>query len=99
MDTRVLILIIVAVAALIIVAAILIARSRKSKHLKRQIGPEYDRAVVQHGDARHAEAVLIDREKRVEKFSLRPRCRPAVPRRRAEQLPRTLEGSPDVVRR
>src|ERR1019366_5626400 len=72
MDTRILIAIIVAAFALFIVAAIIITRQRKRKHLKQQFGPEYDRAVEQHGDAHHAEAVLIDREKRVEKFSLRP---------------------------
>jgi len=72
MDSRILIPVIIVVAALIVIAAVLIIRQRKSKHLKQQFGPEYERAVVQHGDARHAEAVLIDREKRVEKFSLRP---------------------------
>jgi hypothetical protein len=72
MDPKILIPVIIVVAALIVVIAVLITRQRKSKHLKQQFGPEYDRAVVQHGDAHHAEAVLIDREKRVEKFSLRP---------------------------
>src|ERR1019366_8501686 len=72
MDNTVLILIIVAVVAVIVVAALLFTRKRRSEHLKHQFGPEYDRTVQQHGDARHAEAVLIDREKRVEKFSLRP---------------------------
>jgi hypothetical protein len=72
MDTRTLILILVAVVAVIIVIALMITRKRKSEHLKHQFGPEYDRAVQQHGDPRHAEAVLVGREKRVEKFSLRP---------------------------
>src|ERR1017187_2750086 len=72
MDTRVLIFIIVAAVALVIVAVILFTRERQHKHLKQKFGPEYGHAVVQHGDARHAEAVLIDREKRGEKFSLRP---------------------------
>ena len=72
MDTKTLIIIIAAVVAIIVVAAVIITRQRKSQHLKQQFGPEYDRAVKQHGDARRAEAVLIDREKRVEKFTLRP---------------------------
>jgi hypothetical protein len=72
MDTRTLIILIVAVVAIVIVAAVIITRQRKSQHLKQQFGPEYDRAVQQHGDARHAEAVLIGREKRVEKFALKP---------------------------
>lgn len=72
MDSRILIPVIIVVAAFIVIAIVLIMRRRKSEHLKRQFGPEYDRAVMQHGDAGHAEAVLLDREKRVEKFSLRP---------------------------
>ena len=72
MDNTTLIIIVAVVAALFIVAAIVITRRRRSEHLKQHFGPEYDRTVQQHGDARHAEAVLIDREKRVEKFSLRP---------------------------
>ncbi|HEY4382013.1 MAG TPA: hypothetical protein VGN01_16820 [Acidobacteriaceae bacterium] len=72
MDTRTLIIIVAVVAVAIVVAAVIIARQRKSQHLKQQFGPEYDRAVQQHGDARRAEAVLISREKRVEMFALRP---------------------------
>ena len=72
MDPKILIPVIVVVAALIVIAAVLITRQRKSKHLKQQFGPEYDRAVDQQGNARHAEVILLEREKRVEKFSLRP---------------------------
>src|SRR5665213_277226 len=72
MDNRTLIIIIVVVAALVVVAGIVIARGRKSKHLKEHFGPEYERAVKTHGDPGHAEAELLEREKRVEKFSLRP---------------------------
>jgi hypothetical protein len=72
MDNRTLIAIIVVIAAAIIVAAVIISRRRKSEHLKQQFGPEYDRTLKQHGDSRHAEAVLLEREKRVNKFSLRP---------------------------
>jgi hypothetical protein len=66
------IFVIVAIAIVIVIAALLIARKRRSDHLKQQFGPEYDRAIKQHGDARHAEPVLLEREKRVEKFSLHP---------------------------
>lgn len=72
MDNRLLILIIVAAVALVVAAVVLVSRERKSKQLKQHFGPEYDRTVEQHGSARRAEAVLIDREKRVEKFTLRP---------------------------
>jgi hypothetical protein len=72
MDNRILIAIIAVVVLLVIVAAIFIIRQRRSTHLKQQFGPEYDRTVEQHGNAHRAEAVLIDREKRVEKFTLKP---------------------------
>ena len=73
MDQRTtIIIVIVAVAIVVVIAALLIARRRRSDHLKQQFGPEYDRAIKQHGDARHAEPVLLEREKRVEKFSLHP---------------------------
>lgn len=72
MDTRILIPLIVVVVAAIIVAAIVITQRRRRAHLKEQFGPEYERTVKMHGDARHAEAVLLEREKRVEKFSIRP---------------------------
>jgi hypothetical protein len=64
--------VIVVIAVIVIIAALLIGRRRSSTHLKEKFGPEYDRAVQQHGDPRHAEAALLEREKRVEKFSLRP---------------------------
>jgi FtsZ-interacting cell division protein ZipA len=71
MDIRVLIAIIIVVVAAIVVAAVIINRRRRSEHLKERFGPEYDRTLKQHGDSTRAEAVLIDREKRVEKFTLR----------------------------
>jgi len=73
MDQRTMIIIgIVAIAIVVVTAALFYERKRKSERLRQQFGPEYDRAVRQHGDARHAEAVLLEREKRVEKFSIRP---------------------------
>jgi hypothetical protein len=72
MDPKILIPVIVVVTALLVIAAVLITRQRKSMHLKQQFGPEYDRAVEQHGNARQAEVILLEREKRVGKFSLRP---------------------------
>ncbi len=73
MDTRFLIPIIAAVVVLLIIAVVIvISRRRRSIHLKEKFGPEYDRAIEEHGDASHAEAILFEREKRVEKFALRP---------------------------
>lgn len=72
MDTRVLVAIIVVVAAVLIAAAVIISRRKRSEHLRQHFGPEYERTVKMHGDARKAETVLLDREKRVEKFTIRP---------------------------
>jgi hypothetical protein len=71
MDPKVLVAIIV-VLAIIVIAAIVIARRRqKSTHLKQQFGPEYERALQQHGNAAKAEAALADRETRVHKLTIR----------------------------
>src|SRR5580693_5966029 len=39
--------------------------------LRQRFGPEYERAVREHGSERKAEAKLVDRGKRVEKLNLR----------------------------
>jgi hypothetical protein len=72
MDTRILAAILIAVVVLVVVAVLLTMRKRKSEQLRSHYGPEYERALQQHGDARRAEAALLQREKRVEKFSIRP---------------------------
>jgi hypothetical protein len=72
MDTRMLYPILFAVLVLFSVAALLILRKRKSDQLKQRFGPEYDRVVQQHGNTSKAEAVLSEREKRVEKFAIHP---------------------------
>src|SRR5438270_4019688 len=61
-------------AAIIVVIAIgaFIALRRKkarSESLRRQFGPEYDRALKKHGA--RGEAVLLERQKRAEKITLR----------------------------
>jgi hypothetical protein len=72
MDSRIVIPGLVIVAVLIIVAVAFVMRRRRSDQLKRRFGPEYEQAVLQqHGDARRAEATLVDREKRVEAFAIR----------------------------
>jgi Tfp pilus assembly protein PilX len=71
MDPKVLIAIVV-VLAIIVIAAVMIARRRqRSTHLKNQFGPEYERALQQHGDAAKAEAALAEREARVQKLTIR----------------------------
>lgn len=71
MDTRVLIALVIVIAVVLIAAAYFVMRRRNSQHLKQKFGPEYDRTVQMQGDPRRAESVLLEREKRVGKFSLR----------------------------
>jgi hypothetical protein len=57
----------------IIVAVALYMRKRRNTTagLKNRFGPEYDRAVKQHGSERKAEAKLADREARVNMLRIR----------------------------
>jgi hypothetical protein len=68
------VLILIVVVGVIIVAAIVLldVRKRRSAKLRERFGPEYDRVLQQAGDARKAEGVLEFREKRREKFKIRP---------------------------
>jgi hypothetical protein len=68
------ILILVVVVAVIGIAgvAFVLLRKRRSENLRKRFGPEYDRVLKQEGDPRKAEGVLEFREKRREKFKIRP---------------------------
>jgi hypothetical protein len=72
MDPK-LIAVAVAVVLLIVIGVALYMRKRKNTTagLRDRFGPEYDRAVKQHGSERKAEAKLTDRETRVEMLKLR----------------------------
>lgn len=71
MSSTAVVLIIVVVLAIAAVA-ILAMQRRRSQHLKSKFGPEYDRELKESGSARRAEQRLESREKRVEKFHIRP---------------------------
>jgi hypothetical protein len=64
-----------AVAVMLVVAVLawLYVRRRRTTtaELRQRFGPEYERAVREHGSDRRAEAQLADREKRVEKLTIR----------------------------
>jgi len=60
------------VVVLLVVIGLLLARQQRSRQLKQDFGPEYQRAVAQHGDQRSAEKELTDRRRRVQKFEIRP---------------------------
>jgi hypothetical protein len=47
-------------------------RSRRTKELKSRFGPEYRRVARAEGDATHAEQILLEREKRVQKLEIKP---------------------------
>src|SRR5512140_2639930 len=68
-------LIVLAAAVILIIAVLawLYMRKRRSTtaDLRQKFGPEYERAVKEHGSERKAEAKLADREKRVEKLTIR----------------------------
>ena len=66
--------IVILIIAVIVVAAVVgygLQRSR-SKRLRSRFGPEYDRAVREHGSPAKAERALAAREKRMEKAHIRP---------------------------
>jgi hypothetical protein len=63
-------------AAVVLIIAILVwlyvqKRRHATAGLREKFGSEYDRAVREHGSERKAQAKLEDREKRVEKLSIR----------------------------
>jgi uncharacterized membrane protein len=72
MDTKTIVAIVIAVVVVLIAVFVFaLERKRRSQRLKEHFGPEYDQLVKEQGDPRRAEAVLADREKRVEKLSIR----------------------------
>jgi hypothetical protein len=73
MDHNLMLIIVTAVAVVAAMAiAFAIVRKRQSQRLRERFGPEYDRVVRDEGNARKAEGVLEFREKRREKFNIRP---------------------------
>lgn len=71
MDQTAIIIIAVVIIVLCIVGFLLMQR-RRTANLQSSFGPEYDRALRETGDKRKAEAELQERQKRVEKLSIRP---------------------------
>ncbi len=68
-DPKVLTIVIVAIVAVLAIVWAVV-RKRRTEELRQRFGPEYVRTVREHGTGR-AETVLTQREKRVEKFSIR----------------------------
>jgi type II secretory pathway pseudopilin PulG len=75
MDTGIVIAIIVAVIGVLIIAAIgmwMYSQRKRSEELQSHFGPEYDRAIEEHGDQKRAESELAARRQHVEKLYIRP---------------------------
>ena len=72
MDPKLIVLAAAVVLVVVIAVALYIRRRRNTTaELRDRFGPEYDRAVKQHGSERKAEAKLADRETRVELLKIR----------------------------
>jgi hypothetical protein len=69
MDPKLLALVVVAIAAVLVIVWA-VARNQRTAKLRRRFGAEYDRTVRMTG-AQRAETVLLEREKRVDKFPIR----------------------------
>jgi hypothetical protein len=70
------IMVIAVVAALVVLAVVwMVMQQRRRAHLKDRFGPEYDQALRQHNDPRAAERELLDRERRVAAYSIKPLTR------------------------
>jgi hypothetical protein len=75
MSTGAVIAIVVVVIALVIAVVAVVAMEMRSRRLREQFGPEYDRLVTQLGSRRKAEAELAARQRRVAKLDIRPLTR------------------------
>jgi Asp-tRNA(Asn)/Glu-tRNA(Gln) amidotransferase A subunit family amidase len=69
---KLMIWVIVAIVLIAIAVAAFVAwRNDRSRKLKQGFGPEYERAIEEHGDQRAAEAELAERRKRREELEIR----------------------------
>jgi hypothetical protein len=60
------------VALAVVVIAFVLMQKRRTDELRGKFGPEYERLVRQHGDARHAESELAERVDRVKQLHIKP---------------------------
>ena len=65
-------IIIIAAVVAIALGAFVWCQRRRTERLHSQFGPEYGRAIAEFGDRKKAEAKLERRQKRIEKFEIRP---------------------------
>ena len=63
---------VIVVVVLLVVVGLLLYRQRQSAQLREGFGPEYDRALDEHGDQRAAEAELRERRERRRSYDIKP---------------------------
>ena len=63
---------IIVIVVLLAVVGLLVYRQRRSTQLREGFGPEYDRALEEHGDQRAAEAELRERRERRSSYDIKP---------------------------
>ena len=63
---------VIVVVVLLVVVGVLLYRQRQSAQLREGFGPEYDRALDEHGDQRAAEAELRERRERRRSYDIKP---------------------------
>jgi len=71
MDAGLLVAILI-VLALLVVLALFASRRRRSRKLREQFGPEYDRTVAEAGDRKEAESRLQERTARRQRLDIVP---------------------------
>jgi hypothetical protein len=73
MDTSTSIILVLAVVVILAIAAAVwfYMQKQQTSRLRSKFGPEYNRAIRSEGDAKHAEEVLQERQKRVEKLNIK----------------------------
>jgi hypothetical protein len=71
MSTAIMVVIALIVIAAVAAVAFLARRQARTRRLRRRFGPEYDRAVRQHGGRAAAERELLGRERRHQELELR----------------------------
>lgn len=66
--------VVIAIVALVVIGVLvwLAINKQRSGQLREVFGPEYDRTVEESEDRRAAESELLERQKRVEEFEIRP---------------------------
>jgi hypothetical protein len=73
MSTGAVVAIIIIAVVLIVVALLLVTRTAlRRRRLRERFGPEYERAVSEYDNPRKAEAVLAQRERRVQGLDIHP---------------------------